>query len=179
MKKCTQCNVEKEDKRFSFLVKGNRRCSWCHECNAVKALAYYYKNREIIQEKQKSYYDKNAERIKQMAKNYVIKNREKVSDTRKKWRTNNKEKVNAAASRKKAARLKATPSWANHFFIEEIYDLAQRRSAILGRPFHVDHIVPLRGKVVCGLHWEKNLQILPGLDNLRKGNLRWPDMPCP
>jgi hypothetical protein len=42
---------------------------------------------------------------------------------------------------------------------------------------HVDHIVPLVSKFVCGLHCEANLQLLPGPENQRKGNRVWPDMP--
>lgn len=71
---------------------------------------------------------------------------------------------------------KAVPSWANRFFIKEIYDLARSRSKMLGISLHVDHIIPIRGSYVCGLHVPENLQILLGEANQRKSNhysLEW------
>lgn len=55
-----------------------------------------------------------------------------------------------------------------------IYDLARVYTDALGEPFHVDHAVPLRSKIVCGLHTHTNLQVLPGVDNIRKSNRVWP-----
>lgn len=66
--------------------------------------------------------------------------------------------------------VRATPTWANHFFIEEIYDLAVLRTQMLGIEHHVDHYIPLFGKTVCGLHCEANLQVIPKIINLKKGN---------
>jgi hypothetical protein len=72
---------------------------------------------------------------------------------------------------------KATPAWANQAKIAALYEEAQTLSGMMGEPCHVDHIVPLKSKIVCGLHCEANLQILPGLENMKKGNRVWPDMP--
>jgi len=68
------------------------------------------------------------------------------------------------------ARSRAMPKWANKFFISEIYDLAKLRTERLGIPHEVDHIVPLRGKNVCGLHVESNLRVVPSAINRAKGN---------
>lgn len=69
------------------------------------------------------------------------------------------------------------PAWANKFFIEEIYELARRRTEITGFPWHVDHIVPLKSELVCGLHVQSNLRVIPAVENHKKKNYFWPDMP--
>jgi hypothetical protein len=67
------------------------------------------------------------------------------------------------------ATKQATPAWANRSAIQAIYREAARITKETGVPHHVDHIVPLRGKDVCGLHVENNLQILTAIENSRKG----------
>jgi hypothetical protein len=57
----------------------------------------------------------------------------------------------------------ATPSWVNHYDIANFYINCPEG-------YHVDHIVPLQGKYVCGLHILSNLQYLSAIDNLKKGN---------
>ena len=71
----------------------------------------------------------------------------------------------------------AMPPWANSFFISEIYDLARLRTRLTGVAWEVDHIVPLRNPLVCGLHVEHNLRAIPKMQNKTKGNRYWPDMP--
>lgn len=93
------------------------------------------------------------------------------------WKLSNPGAVNEATARRFASKMKATPAWADRSLMQDIYELARVYAASLGRPFHVDHVVPLRSKVVCGLHSHTNLQVLPGPDNIAKGNRRWPDMP--
>jgi uncharacterized pyridoxal phosphate-containing UPF0001 family protein len=93
-----------------------------------------------------------------------------VSGSGKAYRRQSHAKENAKSNARRAAKLQATPKWVDFEKVEEFYILAQRISAETGVIHHVDHIVPLMGKTVCGLHWEGNLQILPGRDNLSKGN---------
>lgn len=81
------------------------------------------------------------------------------------------------AMRRAAAKRRGMPKWANLFFIQEAYRLARLRRQTTGFPWHVDHIVPLNSPLVCGLHVESNLRVIPGPANLAKGNRYWPDMP--
>lgn len=94
------------------------------------------------------------------------------------WQRANPEKNAAKSTRRRATKLNATPAWANEFFIGEAYALAKLRTEKLGLKWHVDHVVPLRSKIVCGLHVENNLQVIPAVDNLRKSNRHWPNMPA-
>jgi hypothetical protein len=66
---------------------------------------------------------------------------------------------------------RATPGWADRGRMLAIY--AEAKAGGL----EVDHIVPLRSDVVCGLHCEANLRSIPGVENAVKGNRFWPDMP--
>lgn len=76
----------------------------------------------------------------------------------------------AKVKKRQMQKRQAMPVWANQFYIEEAYDLAHRRTRATGFKWHVDHIVPLRGNGVCGLHVEHNLQVIPEAANLSKGN---------
>jgi hypothetical protein len=65
---------------------------------------------------------------------------------------------------------RATPAWANHDYIAGMYTIAKLVTEFTGEPYEVDHIVPLRGRDVCGLHVEHNLQVIPMHDNRVKYN---------
>lgn len=123
-------------------------------------------------EKQKNdpvYRAKNAARSREWAK----KNPERAKLNHKKNQIASNQRSYLRVKRAQQAR----PSWANRFFMNEAYDLARRRTATTGFAWHVDHVVPLRSKVVCGLHCERNLSVIPGAHNHSKGNRHWPDMP--
>jgi hypothetical protein len=85
------------------------------------------------------------------------------------WKAKNPEKRNAIEANRRSAKNQRTPAWANHEDIKMFYEVANvlSRGGVL---FHVDHIIPLKGKEVSGFHVENNLQILPWHQNLRKGN---------
>lgn len=74
------------------------------------------------------------------------------------------------ASEYLAQRARATPTWADMDAIKKIYLEARRKTEETGTLHHVDHIIPLRGKIVSGLHVHYNLQIITAQENLRKSN---------
>ena len=71
---------------------------------------------------------------------------------------------------------KASPPWIDYDRINAIYRECARRRAN-GENVEVDHIVPLNSRLVCGLHWHGNLQIITADENRVKSNYVWPDMP--
>jgi hypothetical protein len=165
----------------------------------------YADNKQEKAAKVKAWREANPDKQKEIAKRYRLKNsginaervkkwrqvnadyvREQGAVRMQEWRKNNPDKTREKANSPEMVALRssyrahnrmATPTWANAFFISEIYRLANHRSESLGVEFQVDHIVPLRGKTVCGLHTEHNLRIITKSDNASKGNRYWPDMP--
>ena len=84
-----------------------------------------------------------------------------------------------ASSNRRARMKNADVSWADHDAIGRIYEEAVRLTNETGIRHHVDHIVPLSGKTVCGLHVESNLQVITARENLSKGNSWDPDSDSP
>lgn len=100
-----------------------------------------------------------------------------VSSSGKTYRRSQTHVENEKDVRRKRAKELASPVWRNHKLILEIYAHARRLSKMTGIQHHVDHIVPLTSKLVCGLHNEFNLRVIPGDENLKKHNRHWPDKP--
>lgn len=74
------------------------------------------------------------------------------------------------SAKRRVARLRRTAAWADQSAIRAIYERARALSIETGVPHHVDHEIPLQGRLVSGLHVEANLQILTGSENSRKRN---------
>ena len=144
-----------------------------------------FKDQDKKREWDKQYRDANLEKKKAYLKEYYAKNREKMVDQSKVWQKENASKKNernrvwqkenthivcAKEAKRRATKMCATPSWADHGAIKAIYKEARERSKETGLKMHVDHVIPLQGENVCGLHVEGNLQIITAAENLAKKN---------
>jgi len=124
---------------------------------------FYKANKEKVHAKNKAYIEANREKIYAHNKEYRKNNLEKIKSYAKIYRENNRGIFTAIQAKRRARNLQATPAWVNLEAIKEIY-------AQCPKGYHVDHIVPLQGKSVCGFHVENNLQYLKAKENIRKGN---------
>jgi hypothetical protein len=172
----------------------------CCECQSEKNRARYAENTEKIQSQVYAYRANNPEKVKAGLAAYkvayadVIKERdrarnignrkassiarlnawnkanpEKTKARVKAWMQANPDKGCAKATRYRAAKLNATPSWADHVAIGMIYRAAEVIRTT-GFDVHVDHVVPLQGKRVTGLHVHNNLRVIQANANRSKSN---------
>lgn len=103
---------------------------------------------------------------------WSAKNPDKVKRYSAKVKITHKGAVNAATAARRAARIQRTPKWLTEddfWMIAQAYELAAQRTKLFGFPWHVDHEIPLQGKIVSGLHTPYNLRVIPGVENVRKG----------
>ena len=155
---------------------------------AAQKHEYYLANKERINVRNKEYAQKNPKVMAKACKKWREKNPEKARDALYSWRNSNRgfynayqrtynksntEYINFISAKRHAAKVNRTPSWLTEddfWLMQEAYNLAALRTKMFGFPWHVDHIIPLQGKTVSGLHVPKNLQVIPGVENLRKSN---------
>lgn len=144
---CSDCNIEKASTEYYLNSNGkpSRHCKACHlESGKKWRLA-------------------NPIKCKEIEKRGREKNRAKMLASTRKWRKANLAYDAQRQRERSAVKLQAMPHWANKEKILEIYKHCPKG-------YHVDHIIPLRGKLVNGLHVENNLQYLLASENYRKGN---------
>lgn len=174
--------------------------SWyCKYCNRERAKKWREQNRDRARARDAAYAAANREQARDRARKWRLENLDRDRENTRRWQENNRDRAyaNQRAWRasnpekvkqysrtywennrdkyqhqkalRRASELQATPAWVDANALSSIYAKAARLRAA-GQDVHVDHIVPLRGKNVCGLHVPWNLQIIPASDNLRKGN---------
>jgi hypothetical protein len=148
----------------AYKIRNPRKVKGSHEkyyaANKARINAYQKEHRKAYH---LEYYRHNAEDRKAYQKEYSTKNRKKCNEACRDHYAKNKEVYSAYSAKRRAAKLNATPSWADMEGIKDFY---------FKRPegYHVDHIVPLQHDKVCGLHVLNNLQYLTAEENLKKGN---------
>lgn len=171
--------------------------SYCKECNVKKAREYVLKNQDKTKKRLSEWQKNNRDKCRENLKRWVERNPEKNKELRKKitskradkqyeyqkqnkekyraiksnWKRKNKDAVCADRAKRRSSELNSIPKWADLQQIKNIYKKAKKEG------LSVDHIVPLRSKLVCGLHCETNLALIPLEENILKNNYYWPDMP--
>lgn len=159
MKICKLCKLEKESCCFyKNATTKDKLHSYCKTCHNQKTKNKYIENYEVRRKQLSSYYYSNHETEKEARRNHYRKNKEKY----------------LLAFYKRQSKIKqATPVWLTEIETCEIlkfYSDSAYLSETTGIKHHVDHIVPLQGKNVCGLNVPWNLQVLTASDNLKKSN---------
>jgi hypothetical protein len=180
MKTCTVCKETKELNCFytNWNNQRNKRYirAMCKECDKAQVLKSHYANKEDRNKASKAWHHSNKEtanaKRRERYHNEDVETRK--AKRRKHYLENKAAYLFRSSSYKKHVR-RATPSWADLEYIRDIYLNVKEaenlfREAGLNWKFHVDHIIPLRGKLVSGLHVEDNLQVLSATENLSKNN---------
>jgi len=157
---CTACSNERRNKRYYDN----------HDAEKAYKRDHYVKNREYYAIQAAKRYAENLEARRQANRLYAAKNRESSRERALRWQRENRARYNANMASRRARVRSAQPEWADKQEIAKIYSQAKLAEAVTGLKYHVDHIIPLQGKNVCGLHVPWNLQILEATDNLVKGN---------
>jgi hypothetical protein len=130
-------------------------------------------NPEKVKAAKAKYAEANKEQVKARITAWREANKTKMKAARDAWAKNNRPKILAKTRKRQAAKLQRTPKWLtkdDFWLMEQAYELAVLRTKMFGFQWDVDHIYPLQGRIVSGLHVPLNLQVIPATENYRKGN---------
>jgi len=161
----------------------NRKNNKTKIAEAVKR--YQSENKQMIADYQRNYRKENKAKLAAENRKYYQENKAKIAKTREKYQNENKEFIAASVKRyaqanpnvlsaingkRRAAKIQRTVPWADDDKVKELYKEAQRLAKETGIPHDVDHIIPLQGENVSGLHVENNLQVITASANRMKRN---------
>lgn len=174
MKTCKRCNTEKELTGFhkhSGFKDGYRLI--CKACRKDEHVERYVQNKTEWNKRTTQWRLDNPEKVDEINKKQRIKHKEKRNTQTAEWKKQNKDRVNFLNMTRYASKLERTPKWLSKEQLQEInefYTMAKELENVFPWKQHVDHVVPLQGDGVSGLHVPWNLQILSAKDNITKGN---------
>jgi hypothetical protein len=179
-KMCCRCKQEKPANQFyanKRMKDGlNTFCIECHKEDNIKRKA---KNRAEPEFKaaekasKKEYRERSVEKNAEYMRKWRFENQERIQKYSKEYRDANKARYNFLCRKRKIDLIHRMPLWLtddDKWILEQAYELAALRTKMLGVRFHVDHILPLRGKKVSGLHVPQNVRVVTWLENQRKTN---------
>lgn len=164
---------------------------WCNDCKKLMPLESFYKDKNSPDGK--DYFCKSCRKRRKLSRKakedaYQREYRKNARDRRLKysrdfnknnkdyfrnWRAVNTSKTRAYAQSYKFRKKSGTPDWLTEeqlSQIESVYSHARDCEIVSGEKYHVDHIIPIKGENICGLHVPWNLQVLPADVNIRKSN---------
>lgn len=171
MKRCKSCEIEKPES--DYYRDGRWLRGSCKDCIKAKRKKYVAENKGKVLQASRDYYYSNRDDLRSKQNLYYHENKDVLRKKQSEYYRKNKSKFLAHNSNARAALYQATPSWLSDAQKKQIEDIYAERDIMVietGKQHHVDHIIPLRGKNVCGLHVPQNLQVVTAQENLTKGN---------
>jgi len=173
-KVCNKCNETKNINAYTFDMGYYRnKCKACINTERRTRLTTNINSKEKKKANNARHYKKHQEKIHKQNREWAIANIEKFRSYSKKYKAHNKDLISADNRARRLAKIKRVPKWINKdqlWLIKEVHALAHLRTKLFGFSWHVDHIIPLQGKLVSGLHVVENLQVIPGVENIKKNN---------
>ena len=169
-KVCTKCAVSKPLSDYYFDNRRKNLRPSCKSCAKKEASIHQKNTKEKQAQRQRDWRAKNSDKWQAYTQAYYEQNKEHIKEYKANWVQENLDKHNALMAKRRARELQALPAWADLKAIRTEYSLAKWCSKVTGIQYEVDHIIPLQGKRVCGLHVANNLQVIPQSNNRKKSN---------
>lgn len=154
-------------------VRGHNSYRYTSKGSCVECLDNYrHENPEKFNENKIRSTTKHRQKRNAESKAWKIKNKDRHARTQKLWRERNNHLCNMYARKRQASIMRRTPDWVDTVAIAEIETTYLWCSSLrkIGVNVEVDHVVPLQGKLVSGLHVPENLQVIHMSDNRKKSN---------